>query len=54
MKTLQQCEKELYDKILEIFTSSKCKSITISTHDGGEVEILNNDIEYGELEINIS
>lgn len=53
MKTLIQHKRELHDKILEIFDDYKCAIIQISTHDGGEVEIMHGDIKFDELEIKI-
>lgn len=53
-KTIEQYENELRNSIIEFFNDYPDYTLEISSHDGGSVELLNTDIEFEELDINIS
>ena len=53
MKTINQHKAELWFKIKEIIEQYPNAVIDISTHDGGSVDIIEADIKYDELEIDI-
>ena len=52
-KTRAQHESELRAKIVEILKDYPDEVLEISSHDGGCVELVINDIEFDELEIRI-
>ena len=53
MKAINQHKAELWFKIKEIIEQYPDAVIEISTHDGGSVEIIKNDISFEELEVDI-
>lgn len=53
MKTREQHISELQAKIEEILRDYPDEVLEISSHDGGSVELVINDIDFDELEISI-
>lgn len=53
MKTINQHKIELLSKIKEIIEEYPNSRIEISTHDGGSVDIIKNDIEFDEIDVDI-
>lgn len=53
IKTLNQHKAELLFKIKEIIEQYPNVIVEVSTHDGGSVEIIKNDIEFEELEVKL-
>ena len=53
MKSKEKYKEEIIEKIKEFFKDYPKDTLEISSHDGGSAQLLNNDIEFDELEVNI-